>query len=181
RLDIVLKDVQRGNVGVVNTRLAVPRYAEDKLEASTLILADQIERVPAKQVGLGQFVLGSSKVRPKLNQEFTASEKLGIFLQVYNLKVDDKTHKANASVAYTVTKDKQEVWKTEESSEQLRQTGEQITIERLLPLQSLQPGRYKLEIQATDRLSNQSILRSAEFTVKPAASDKTAAKVTPGR
>src|SRR5580693_1028665 len=51
RLDIVVKDVQSGNVGVVNTRLAVPRYADERLDASTLILADQLEHVPAKQIG----------------------------------------------------------------------------------------------------------------------------------
>jgi len=49
---------------VVNSRLQVPRYEDEKLEASSLILADQIEHVPAKQIGSGQFVLGSSKVRP---------------------------------------------------------------------------------------------------------------------
>src|SRR6202140_3150605 len=43
RLDLVIKDVQSGNVGVVNTRLAVPRYADEKLDASTLILADQLD------------------------------------------------------------------------------------------------------------------------------------------
>src|SRR5499425_1678080 len=64
RLDLVIKDVQSGNIGVVNSRLAVPRYEDEKLEASSLILADQIEHVPAKQIGSGQFVLGSSKVRP---------------------------------------------------------------------------------------------------------------------
>src|SRR6516225_2660212 len=71
RLDLVIKDVQSGNIGVVNTRLAVPRYQDDKLEASSLILADQIEHVPAKQIGTGQFVLGSSKVRPRLEADFT--------------------------------------------------------------------------------------------------------------
>ncbi len=181
RLDIVLKDVQSGNVGVVNTRLAVPRYADDKLEASTLILADQIERVPAKQIGLGQFVLGSSKVRPKLNQEFGANEKMGIFLQIYNLKVDDKSHKANATVEYRIRRDQQEVLKLVENSAQLNQTGEQITLERLLPLSGLLPGRYKLEVQATDQLTNQTVSRSAEFTVKPAGEEKTAAKKSPGR
>jgi len=171
RLDIVLKDVQSGNVGVVNTRLAVPRYDDDKLEASTLILADQIERVPAKQVGLGPFVIGSSKVRPKLNQEFTNSEKMGIFLQVYNLKVDEKSHKANASIEYHVRRatDQQEVTKFVETNEQLNQTGEQLTVEKLMSLANLQPGRYKLEIQATDQLSHQSISRSAEFSVKATA------------
>ena len=181
RLDIVLKDVQSGNVGVINTGLRVPRFEDDKLEASTLILADLIERVPAKQVGLGQFVLGSTKVRPKLNQEFFPNEKMGIFLQLYNLKVDDKSHRANASVEFRVRKDQQEVWKTAETSEQLRQTGEQITIERLLPLNSLQPGRYKLEILATDQLTNQTILRTADFTVKPAVAEKIAEKKAPGR
>jgi hypothetical protein len=39
RLDLVIKDVQSGNVGVVNSRLQVPRYEDEKLEASSLILA----------------------------------------------------------------------------------------------------------------------------------------------
>ncbi len=181
RLDIVIKDVQSGNVGVVNTRLPVPRYDEAKLEASSLILADQIERVPAKQIGLGQFVLGSSKVRPRLNREFTTEEKMGIFLQLYNLKVDDTSHKANASIEYRVRRNQEEVFKMVETSEQLHQTGEQITIERLLPLASLQPGRYKIEVQATDQLTKQSVSRSAEFTVKPAAEAKAAANTSPGR
>jgi GWxTD domain-containing protein len=183
RLDIVLKDIQSGNVGVVNTRLAVPRYEDDKLEASSLILADLIERVPAKQVGLGQFVLGSSRVRPKLNEEFATNEKMGIFLQVYNLKVDDTSHKANASIEYRVRrlKDQQEVFSIVETNEKLNQNGEQLTLEKIMPLANLEPGRYKLEVQATDRLTKQSVSRSAEFTVKPAAEEKTAAKEAPGR
>src|ERR1700746_4120072 len=86
RLDLVIKDVQSGNIGVVNSRLQVPRYEDDKLDASSLILADQIEHVPAKQIGAGQFVLGSSKVRPRLEGDFTTNDKLGIYMQVYNLK-----------------------------------------------------------------------------------------------
>src|SRR5258708_6435960 len=35
RLDLVIKDVQSGNIGVVNSRLQVPRYEDDKLEASS--------------------------------------------------------------------------------------------------------------------------------------------------
>jgi len=181
RLDLVLKDEQSGNVGVVNARLAVPRYDGDKLEASSLILADQMEAVPAKQVGLGQFVLGSTKVRPKLNGEFTTAEKMGVFLQIYNLKVDEKTHKTNASVEYRIRKDQQDVIKLVENSDQLKQTGEQITIEHLIALNTLPPGRYKFEIQATDELTKQTVSRSAEFTVKAAVENNTAAQKAPGR
>ena len=81
RLDIVLKDVNSNNVGVVNTRLAVPRFEEDKLSASSLIIADQIQRVSAKDIGLGQFVLGDVKVRPKMDSAFLPSETMGVFLQ----------------------------------------------------------------------------------------------------
>ena len=107
RLDIVLKDTNNGNVGVVNTRLAVPRFEDDSLSSSTLILADEIKRVSAHDIGLGQFVLGDVKVRPRIDASFTASDEMGVFLQVYNLKVDDKTHKADATVQYRVTMDKE--------------------------------------------------------------------------
>ena len=181
RLDLVIKDVQSGNIGVVNTRLQVPRYEDDKLDASSLILADQIERVPAKQIGSGQFVLGSSKVRPRLEGDFTTADRLGIYMQVYNLKPDDKTHKSSATFQYTVKKGKDQVMQFKETSEEMKQTGDQVTIERLLPLATLPPGKYSLEVNATDTLSNQTISRSAEFTVKAPAETKTAANATPGR
>jgi GWxTD domain-containing protein len=181
RLDLVIKDVQSGNVGVVNTRLAVPRYEDEKLEASSLILADQIEHVPAKQIGTGQFVIGSSKVRPRLAGDFTTADKLGIYMQVYNLKPDDKTHKSAATFEYTVMKGDQQIMQFKETSEQMKQTGDQITIERLLPLATLSPGKYTLQVSATDSLSKQTISRSAEFSVRAPLDTKTAANITPGK
>jgi GWxTD domain-containing protein len=188
RLDLVIKDVQSGNVGVVNSRLQVPRYQDEKLEASSLILADQIERVPAKQIGAGQFVIGSSKVRPRLDGDFTPQDKLGIYMQVYNLKPDEQTHKSNATFLYTVKKagdkaDQPAIMQFKETSADMKQTGDQITIERLLPLATLAPGKYTLEVSATDALANQTISRSAEFTVKPpmAPIKTSAANTTPGR
>ncbi len=183
RLDLVIKDVQSGNVGVVNSRLQVPRYADEKLEASSLILADQIEHVPAKQIGAGQFVLGSSKVRPRLEGDFTTADKLGIYMQVYNLKPDDTTHKSSATFQYTVKKGDQQVMQFKETSGEMKQTGDQVTIERLLPLGTLTPGKYTLEVSATDSLANQTILRTADFTVKTpsAVPTKTAANTAPGR
>ena len=181
RLDLVVKDVDSGNVGAVNTRLAVPRYDEEKLEASSLILADQIEHVPAKQVGTGQFVLGSSKVRPRLDADFTTADKLGIYLQVYNLKPDEKTHKSSAAFTYTVRKGDQQVMQFKETSEDMKQTGDQVTIVRLLPLATLAPGKYTLEVSATDKLAQATISRSADFSIKNPVEQKAAANVTPGR
>jgi GWxTD domain-containing protein len=167
RLDVVIKDAQSGNVGVIDAALRVPLYEEESLDASSLILADQIRSVPTSQIGRGSFVLDSHKVRPRINPEFSNADKMGIFLQLYNLKLDAESHKTNVSVAYRLLKDRQQVWKQDESSEQLQQAREQITIERNLPLASLTPGRYSLEVYVIDLLTNHTVTRTADFTVKP--------------
>jgi len=177
RLDIVIKDVKSGNVGVINTRLQVPRYGDETLEASSLILADQLEHVPAKQIGTGQFVLGSSKVRPKLDGEFASDINLGIYMQVYNLKPDEKTHKSSATFQYTVKKGNEQVMQFKETSDEMKQTGEQVTIERLLPLATLVPGKYSIEVVATDTLANKTVTKTAEFTVKAPVETKAAANI----
>jgi len=170
RLDLVVKDTNSGNVGVVNTRLAVPRFQDDQLSTSSLILADDIQRVSMKDIGLGQFVIGDVKVRPKLDSTFTPNESLGIFVQVYNLKVDEKTHKADASVQYRVTKEQESApaLKYDLPADKLPAHGEELTLENRITLGSLAPGKYKLEIAVTDNLAKQTITPSAEFTVKPA-------------
>jgi len=169
RLDIVVKDVNSGNVGVVNTRLPVPRFQDDQLSASSLILADDIHAVSSKDIGLGQFVLGDVKVRPKLDGSFTPNDAMGVYLQVYNLKVDDKTHRADTSVEYRVKKDKdaEPTLKFDVPPDRLPQHGEELTLEQLITLGSLAPGKYQLEVAVTDNLTKQTITPTVDFTVKP--------------
>jgi GWxTD domain-containing protein len=171
RLDIVLKDVNNGNVGVVNTRLAVPRFEDDHLSSSSLILADQILPVSSKDIGLGQFVLGDVKVRPKLDASFAAADGMGVFLQVYNLKVDDQTHKSDATVQYRVMKEKttEPVLKFDIPKDKLPEHGEELTLENIITLGSLPPGAYKLEVAVTDNLTKQTITPAMDFTVKASA------------
>ncbi|HET9400722.1 MAG TPA: GWxTD domain-containing protein [Candidatus Acidoferrales bacterium] len=174
RLDIVLKDVESGNVGVINTRLAVPNFKEDEIDGSQIILADEMEHVPPSQVGLGPFVIGDTKVRPQLKQEFPNDQKMGVYAQVYNLKIDEKTHRNNVTVQYRVLRGDQEVFKRNETADQIKQTGDELTVERLLPLSTFQPGKYKIEITVNDQVGNQTLTRTAEFTIKPAAQERAA-------
>jgi GWxTD domain-containing protein len=167
RLDVVVKDVESGNVGVIGTALRVPRFEDETLGASTLVIADRIESVPVRQLGLGPFVFGSYKVRPRLSREFTAAESLGLFLQIYNLQSDDTVHKSSVYVTYRLLKEQREIWTTTESSDSIHQTGEQISVNRLISLSAFAPGRYTLEVLVRDRVSGQSLSRSSEFTLKP--------------
>jgi GWxTD domain-containing protein len=181
RLDIVVKDTNSNNVGVVNARLAVPKFQDDQLSSSSLILADDIHRVSSKDIGLGQFVLGDVKVRPKLDSVFASNDSMGVFLQVYNLKVDDKTHKADASVEFRVLKEKvtDPVLKFDVPPEKLPEHGEEMTLEDRITLGSLAPGKYKLEVAVTDNLSKQTITPVADFTVKAPSPAVAQAQATP--
>jgi hypothetical protein len=165
RLDLVLKDINSGDVGVENLRLAVQSFDEEKLTASTLILADEMTPVATREVGLGQFVIGSTKVRPKLDRTFRSDQRMGIFLQLYSLKVDETTHKNNASVEVEILQGDKSVFQSKQTSEELNQNGEQMTLEKILPAGSLQPGKYKLQVRVTDTLANQTVSRSADFTI----------------
>jgi GWxTD domain-containing protein len=181
RLDVVIKDTTSNNVGVVNTRLAVPPFDDDKLQASTLILADEISAVASKDIGVGMFVIGSTKVRPKLDQSFAPSQPMGIYFQLYNLKIDDNTHKNNASIDFEIFQGDRSIKHVVQTSEQLHQSGEQMTVQESVPLENLPPGKYRINIKATDAVANQTVSRTSEFTVTPAAPQNTAAQAAPPR
>jgi GWxTD domain-containing protein len=182
RLDLVVKDVNSGNVGTVYTRLTVPRYEEEKLATSSLVLADRIERVSSKQIGLGQFVIGDAKVRPRMGQSFTSAESVQVYLQIYNLSVDQTTHHSSLKLEYAISRldgpAPKEVIHQRESTGTSSHFGQQATIIRFFLLSRLEPGRYKFTVQVTDNLSKQTITPTSEFTVRRAASET--AKIEPG-
>ena len=69
-------------------------------------------------------------------------------------------------MTYRLLKGQQQFRMATETSDSIRQTGEQVTLNRLVPLSSFAPGRYWLEVAVRDRVSGQSISRNAEFTLK---------------
>ncbi len=166
RINMVLKDIVSGNMGTYTQAIRVPRYDEETLSASTLILADQLEKVSTKQIGKGQFVIGSTKVRPNVAERFNRSQRLGIYMQVYNLGTDQKTQKPSATVEYAVLRDDKQVFHFAENSSQILGASQQMTLEKVLPLSGLEPGRYKLQVKVTDDINKQTITPSAMFTVQ---------------
>ena len=132
-----------------------------------MILADKIESVPAAQIGLGPFVIGPYKVRPRVSREFSSAENLGLFLQVYNLERDEALQKPSVLVKYTLLNDGDQVWTATETSDSIRQNGEQVTLNRIVPLAAFAPGSYQLQVEVQDRVSGETISRETEFRIKP--------------
>ena len=167
RLTVAAKDVVGGNTTTYEQRLDVPRFEDDKLAMSSLVLADTIEKLPINSIGTGQFVIGASKVRPRVNSRFRRDEKVGIYLQVYNFQLDALTHKPDGQVEYEVTKNgtNEKVFDFSEDLTSLTGGAAQMIIEKLLPLQNFTPGDYTLKMKVIDKKRNETLSPTATFTV----------------
>jgi GWxTD domain-containing protein len=173
RLDIVVKDVNGDRSGSWEHAIMIPDFSEDKLSSSTLIIADQMEPVATKNVGTGSFVIGTTKVRPRVAPSdgkpisFKRNQKLNFWMQVYNLSVDEKTHKPSATIEYNVTDaNNKAVIHTVESTDTMGNVGDQVTLQKTLSAANLQPGLYKIEIKVNDNLSKQVVDPTATFAVE---------------
>ncbi|HXJ93931.1 MAG TPA: GWxTD domain-containing protein [Terriglobia bacterium] len=152
KLSLVVKDQNSGNIGTEDIGIVVPHFDDDKLESSSLILANLIQEIPTNQVGSGMFIIGATKVEPSVQKIFHRDQNLGIYMQVYNLTNDPKTHKPSAQIEYNLEKDGKSIFTTAEQA----QTS-QVTISKQLPLKSLSPGQYTLAVKVTDNVSKQSV------------------------
>jgi hypothetical protein len=175
RFDIVVKDVNGDRMGTWSRGLIVPDMSDDKgLTSSTLILADVMEKVPSKDVGKGMFVLGSTKVRPRMDgadgtpAKFKRDQKLNFWMQVYNLGINDQSKKSSAEFEYDIvnTATKKPVLHAVETTDQIGNTGDQVTLEKSMSLASLEPGTYELTVKVNDNISKQSIAPTAKFLVQ---------------
>lgn len=167
RITLALKDITSGNVGTMEMRLEVPLFDEDKMATSSLILADLIEKVPSKNIGSGPFVLGSTKVRPVVGEVFKRDQKLGIYMEVYNLKPDLSGRKPNATIQYNLLKDNQSVMELQEDAAKLPDASPNQTIlQKTMSLAALEPGRYTMKVTVTDGTTKRTIAPTANFIVE---------------
>ncbi len=166
RINIVAKDVYGGNMNNYEMALNVPRLEDDVFGMSSVVLADLIEKVPTRSIGNGQFVIGTTKVRPRVTESFGRNEKMGIYVKFYNFEPDEKTRKPNAQVQYEVVKAGTDT-KIFEFSEDLTNSNSatEVTIEKVLPLNSFEPGKYELRMKVTDKVRNQTLPSVTKFTV----------------
>jgi GWxTD domain-containing protein len=167
RLNVVAKDIVGGNMNNYEMALNVPRMEDDKLFASSLVLADVLEDVPTRSIGAGQFVIGTSKVRPRMGDSFRRAEKMGIYMKLYNFSPDEKSNKPSGTVEYEIVKaaDNSKVIEFSEEVTALEGSASQIILKKLLPLSSMEPGQYTLKIKVTDKLNNQTLTQSAQFSI----------------
>jgi GWxTD domain-containing protein len=176
KLNVAVKDVNGDRKGVWSRSIIVPEYSDDKLSNSSLIVADQMEPVPTKAIGTGNFVIGTMKVRPRVAPadgkpavfKRDRDAKLNFWMQVYNLGMDEKTHKPSATIEYDVTNvaTNKSIVQQVESTDTMGNVGDQLTLQKSIASANLQPGVYKIQIKINDKISKQTVDPSAVFAVE---------------
>ena len=161
-------------MGIFAQSISVPKYDDEKLQASSLILADSMYTVPSQTIGTGDFILGNMYVRPRVSPnavtpvKFTRGQKLNFWMQVYNLGIDDKTKSNSATVTYEIRDSATDkvLLETHKESKDLSAHSDQLTMDQTVALAGLQPGKYKVTIKVNDAISKQEIAQSAPFIVE---------------
>jgi GWxTD domain-containing protein len=174
KIDIVIKDVNNpDHIGRWERSLNVPRYDDDRLAASSLILAGQMERVPSRDIGAGRFIISDTHIVPRVASgvgvpvTFHRAQNLNFWMQVYNLGIDEKSKQNGATIEYQILDlaTNKAILETQELTSKTNPNSDQVTIEKSLPLASLQPGKYQVNIKVNDGITKQQIAESVSFNV----------------
>ncbi len=170
KIDIVVKDAVSGHTGILHEGFEVPKYSADKLQSSTLVVADTVESLNGR-VAAGQFIFGPNKVRPNVSQQFKQGQPLGLYVQAYNVQIDQAELRPKIDAEYIISKDGKEVKRIKEDGKvktvDLDGNGQQITLGRMISVSDLEPGNYEIKAWIKDQVSGQVIEPKGTFSIIP--------------
>lgn len=164
KVDVIVRDVTSGATGVRHVGFTVPRYDPQKLSTSTLVLASKLESL-IDQPAVGQFVIGQTKVIPNVSGNYQKGQPVGVYLQVYNAGIDQTTLRPSVDVEYALLKDGKELGRQVEDWRGMSDSGQRLTLARLIDTRQLALGEYELAVRIRDRVSGQALAPAAKFTV----------------
>jgi GWxTD domain-containing protein len=164
KVDVVVRDVGTGNKGIVSMGFDVPKYDEKKLSTSTLILTANLRSTTERDIGQ-MFVIGNAKVIPNLSGVYRKGEEVGIYMQVYNAGIDQTTLRPAVDVDYVLSKGGKDIFHQTEDWNGLSDSGQRLTLARLMPTTLMPPGDYEIKVLVKDRVGGQVIENKGKFTI----------------
>ena len=163
KADLMVRDTRTGATGLRHIGFIVPKFGSD-LATSSLILASVLQTV-SDETASRQFMIGDQKVIPNISGTFHRGAPVGVYMQIYNAGIDQTTLRPAIEVEYALMKDGKELSKQIEDWRGSNTAGERLTLSRLIDSRGLAPGDYAVEVRARDRVSGQSLVQTAKFTI----------------
>ncbi len=168
KLDLALKDVNSNRTGLLSLGINVPKYGQENLQASSIILANSVTAVPTNADQLEQFVIGDLKVQPNVKSEYVNGQFLIPYVQFYNAAVDQTTLEPSLSLTYSIKAGGKVLDEYEDSAGHSVQffSGQRVVAIGRIPLKDLPAGEYQLEVKVLDRITGQTLVSEADFKVR---------------
>ena len=158
KLDLIVKDLSSNNIGAIKQAIIPPASVkeQEKLSSSSLILSDFIQQLGELPKYDEMFVLGDVWIRPSIDKSFSRKLPLGIYLHLYNFGVDQSSNTPELEVNYRIRRGGQVMQEATDSGGESIQfvSGQRLVLIKRLDLGDLEPGPYRIEVEAWDRLSD---------------------------
>lgn len=165
KVQVIVRDIKSGATGVQSLPFEVPKYVQNTLSTSTLVLAARLQAMGDRDPG-GMFTIGDKKVIPNVSGNYKRGQEVGIYMQIYNAGIDETTLRPSVDVTYSLVRDGKEILNQPEDWQGMSDSGQRLTLARLLPTYALTTGDYQLRVKVRDRVSGQEIKQEAKFKVE---------------
>jgi VWFA-related protein len=161
---IAARDVQSGKIGTAMQWLEVPDLTSSGLTLSSLLLSED------GAISVAKTSAGAPQIQNQfsVNRRFPRSSKLNFLLLAYNTaRGQSVSEMPNLTAQVKLTRDGQTIAATPERSLKLDGATDlaRIPYAGSMPLSSLQPGRYWIEVKITDLRAKRSASRMLGFDV----------------
>jgi hypothetical protein len=168
KVDLIIKDVHGSKVGVERFALVPPSFTPDRLTASSLLLSSNIRRLSETPASNTMFVIGDIKIHPNLTNSFLQGSPIGVYLQLYNVQIDQATLTPDLKVTYKIARDGDTVKEVTETEEKayFSVSHQRVILIKGLPAADLKPGTYELTVSVLDLLSKESIDLGVNFKIE---------------
>ena len=167
KLTLILEDLHGERMGSTEIRLPAPQYDEKQLAAS-LILAESIQKLGTVPDSIQMFVLGDLKVIPNVNRAFASTASLPVYLQVYNLQVDQALARPAPEIVYEISRNGKMVKNVADTAGQNLAyfSPERAVFVQYLDLDGLPLGDYSLRVTVRDGISRESAGTRDRFKIQ---------------
>ncbi|HSD65315.1 MAG TPA: GWxTD domain-containing protein [Vicinamibacteria bacterium] len=171
-------DVKGGKASLTSMPVDVPNFAkvetaadgtESKVPTGAVIVVKGIEDLaggaPQPEHPMAAFELGRVRLHPVFGGAAHKADQVEFFYQIYDLKVDPATGKADAIATLRVLKDgRTPVAQAPPNPIETEFAGSSVGP---IPLAGYEPGKYVVQLRVTDKVAKKDLVQEAPLEVLP--------------
>jgi GWxTD domain-containing protein len=168
-------DVKGGKASLASIPVEVPDFAKvetapdgatSKVPTASIIVVKGVEELTAAKPDdpLAAFELGHMRLNPVFGGIVHKADQVELFYQVYDLKLDPATGKANSVANVAILKDGRPIAKAPANTIETEFAGSSVGP---IPLANFQPGKYLVQLKVTDNVAKKDLVQEVPLEVQP--------------